>query len=141
MTAGRILATMALLTAALAYLVVAMESTHTERLDEDVQAVAELLVGAGATDAFSHNLRTILVDEACGDRREPDEHGDRQPSRHGCLSCGAVVGCDGGVAVEARDDPGLAVAVDDGRGIARDLEQGLPDGEDRLARRRDGEPE
>ncbi len=30
-------------------------------------------VRAGATDAFSHNLRTILVDEACGDR-SPQAH-------------------------------------------------------------------
>ncbi len=30
-------------------------------------------VRAGATDAFSHNLRTILVEEACGDR-SPQAH-------------------------------------------------------------------
>jgi glycolate oxidase len=37
---------------ALAYLVVAMESTHTERLDEDVHAVSELLHGLGAIDVY-----------------------------------------------------------------------------------------
>jgi glycolate oxidase len=37
---------------AMAYLVVAMESTHTERLDEDVQAVSELLHGLGAMDVY-----------------------------------------------------------------------------------------
>ena len=37
---------------ALAYLVVRMESTHEGRVDEDVQAVAELLVAQGATDAY-----------------------------------------------------------------------------------------
>ena len=30
-------------------------------------------VRAAATDAFSHNFRTILVDEACGDR-SPQAH-------------------------------------------------------------------
>ena len=38
--------------ATLAYLVVRMESAHEDRLAEDVQAVAELLVGAGASDAY-----------------------------------------------------------------------------------------
>jgi glycolate oxidase len=38
--------------AALAYLVVRMESTHEGRVDEDVHAVAELLVEQGATDAY-----------------------------------------------------------------------------------------
>ena len=37
---------------ALAYLVLRMESTHEDRLDEDVQAVAELLVDLGAVDAY-----------------------------------------------------------------------------------------
>lgn len=37
---------------ALAYLVARMESAHEDRLEEDVQAVAELLVGRGATDAY-----------------------------------------------------------------------------------------
>jgi glycolate oxidase len=37
---------------ALAYLVVRMESTHEGRVEEDVQAVAELLVEQGATDAY-----------------------------------------------------------------------------------------
>ena len=37
---------------ALAYLVVAMESTHADRLDEDVQAVSELLHGLGAVDVY-----------------------------------------------------------------------------------------
>jgi glycolate oxidase len=37
---------------ALAYLLVVMESTHDDRLDEDVQAVAELLMSLGATDAY-----------------------------------------------------------------------------------------
>ncbi|MFY9346836.1 MAG: isochorismatase family protein, partial [Orrella sp.] len=30
-------------------------------------------VRAGAADAFSHNFRTIVVDEACGDR-SPQAH-------------------------------------------------------------------
>jgi glycolate oxidase len=37
---------------ALAYLVVRMESTHEDRVEQDVQAVAELLVARGATDAY-----------------------------------------------------------------------------------------
>jgi glycolate oxidase len=37
---------------ALAYLVVVMESTHDDRLDEDVQAVSELLASLGATDVY-----------------------------------------------------------------------------------------
>jgi glycolate oxidase len=37
---------------ALAYLVVAMENTRADRLDEDVQAVSELLVGLGALDVY-----------------------------------------------------------------------------------------
>jgi glycolate oxidase len=37
---------------ALAYLVVVMESTHDDRLDEDVHAVAELLTSLGATDVY-----------------------------------------------------------------------------------------
>jgi glycolate oxidase len=37
---------------ALAYLVVVMESSHQDRLDEDVQAAAELLHSLGATDVY-----------------------------------------------------------------------------------------
>jgi glycolate oxidase len=37
---------------ALAYLVVGMESTHADRLDEDVAAVAELLADLGAIDVY-----------------------------------------------------------------------------------------
>jgi glycolate oxidase len=37
---------------ALAYLVVRMESDHDDRLDEDVQAIAELLVKLGAVDVY-----------------------------------------------------------------------------------------
>ena len=39
-------------TAALAYLVVSMESTHADRLDEDVAAVATLLADLGALDVY-----------------------------------------------------------------------------------------
>lgn len=38
--------------AALAYLVVSMESTHTDRLDQDVAAVSELLAELGAMDVY-----------------------------------------------------------------------------------------
>jgi len=38
--------------AALAYLVVSMESTHADRLDEDVAAVSELLADLGAIDVY-----------------------------------------------------------------------------------------
>ena len=37
---------------ALAYLVVSLESTHTDRLDQDVASVAELLDGLGAMDVY-----------------------------------------------------------------------------------------
>lgn len=37
---------------ALAYLVVSLESTHADRLDQDVAAVAELLAGLGALDIY-----------------------------------------------------------------------------------------
>jgi glycolate oxidase len=37
---------------ALAYLVVSLESTHTDRLDQDVATVAELLDGLGAMDVY-----------------------------------------------------------------------------------------
>lgn len=37
---------------ALAYLVVSLESTHADRLDQDVAAVAELLDGLGAMDVY-----------------------------------------------------------------------------------------
>jgi glycolate oxidase len=48
----------------LAYLVVQMESTHDDRLDQDVQAVAELLVDAGAVDAYvlPHHAATQLIE-------------------------------------------------------------------------------
>jgi glycolate oxidase len=48
---------------ALAYLVVRMENSHDDRLDEDVQAVSELLVTLGATDVYvlpSHSAAQLI---------------------------------------------------------------------------------
>ena len=51
---------------ALAYLVVRMESDHDDRLDADVQAVAELLVELGAADVYvlPSNAAAQLIDGA-----------------------------------------------------------------------------
>ncbi len=50
--------------AALAYLVVSLESTHASRLDEDVAEVAELLAGLGALDVYvlPPGAATSLID-------------------------------------------------------------------------------